>query len=433
MLGTAEFEKIFYLYIRNNPKYFKTIPEGFFENSDVDILYDITKKFFMKFKEIPSKDQLKLIAQSDKSKLSSPIIDMVFEENLAEYDEKWLKDQSEAWIRWKSYNESLKNMVTYSKSIKITTENILDVVNKAKSLFLEKNSINFDNDLGLDFFNPESHIQYKDSKIKTGHNWVDNLSDGGYDLKTLVVYAGEQNIGKSIWLANDAVNFVKSGYDVAFISAEMADRKVVRRLGANMLNIPMAEYDKKSRDTAFMTRRLQQIQGGMIPPGRLFVKEYPTSQATVLDIEAYLRDLEETQGIKLKVIVIDYINILCNYRNPNSENTYLTIKHIAQDLRAMAKRNNWLIITATQINRGGYDASDISMKDIAESAGLSHTADMIYGIIQDTTMHINEEYWLKVLKIRDGHGKNSKCKYTIDYNYMRLYETEEIMQGNIAA
>ena len=108
--------------------------------------------------------------------------------------------------------------------------------------------------------------------------------------------------------------------------------------------------------------------------------QYPTSQATVPDIENYLLDVEESTGKKLKAVVIDYINILSNYRNPNSENTYMKIKQIAEDLRGMADRNNWLIVTATQIKRSGYDASDISMDDIAESAGLSHTADMIYGM-----------------------------------------------------
>ena len=88
-------------------------------------------------------------------------------------------------------------------------------------------------------------------------------------------------------------------------------------------------------------------------------------------------------------------------------------------------------ITGTQINRSGYDSSEINMGNIAESAGLSHTADMMYGIIQDSSMHLNNEYWLKVLKIRKGSGKNSKCRYLINYDYMRLEETDEIVNSLI--
>jgi hypothetical protein len=71
------------------------------------------------------------------------------------------------------------------------------------------------------------------------------------------------------------------------------------------------------------------------------------------------------------------------------------------------------------------------MGHIAESAGLSHTADIIYGIIQDSSMHMNNEYWLKILKVRNGTGKNSRCLYRIDYTYMRLLETDTIVNSTI--
>jgi len=193
----------------------------------------------------------------------------------------------------------------------------------------------------------------------------------------------------------------------------------------------MNEYQDKAKNKDLIKRKLESVGDGFTPPGQLFIKQFPTSQATVIDIEAYLKQIEEERKIKLGVVVIDYINILANYRNPNSENTYLKIKQIAEDLRAMGVRNNWLIITATQITRSGYNASDITMTDVAESAGLSHTADVMLGIIQDDLMRANNEYWLKILKMRDGEGKGTKCRLNINYNYMRLIETEDITGSNI--
>jgi hypothetical protein len=105
----------------------------------------------------------------------------------------------------------------------------------------------------------------------------------------------------------------------------------------------------------------------------------------------------------------------------------MKIKQIAEDLRAMAVRNEWVVISATQINRQGFDASEISMSHIAESAGLGHTSDIIYAIIQDSNMMMNQEYFLKLLKVRNGSGKNSRCLYRIDYNHMRLTETDTVI------
>lgn len=231
----------------------------------------------------------------------------------------------------------------------------------------------------------------------------------------------------SIWLANDAANFVRLGYNTVYITAEMSAVKVLKRIGSNLLGISMTEYQQKSADRDFIKRKLERISNGILPPGKLFVKEFPTSQVTVPEIENYLKVLEDKQGFKLKAIIIDYINILANYRNPNSDNTYMKIKQIAEDLRAMAVRNNWLVITATQLSRGAWDSSEVTMQNIAESAGLAHTADTMYAIIQDSMMHSAREYWLKVLKIRDGEGKNTKCRFTIDYNYMKLSETSDVI------
>ena len=105
----------------------------------------------------------------------------------------------------------------------------------------------------------------------------------------------------------------------------------------------------------------------------------------------------------------------------------MKIKQIAEDLRALAVKKDMLVISATQINRGAWDSTEIKMENIAESAGLAHTADVIYAIIQDSMMHVNNEYWLKILKIREGQGKGSRCRFDINYNYMRITETDDII------
>ena len=157
--------------------------------------------------------------------------------------------------------------------------------------------------------------------------------------------------------------------------------------------------------------------------GRFFVKEYPTSCCTTLDVENYIKRIQEVEGFKVDVVVIDYINIMANYRNPNTEDLYNKIKQISEDLRAIAVRQSCLILTATQSNRGAFDADDITMSSIAESAGLVHTADTIFGIIQTQDMRIDNRYDLKILKIRDGEGKNNKIEMRIEYRKMRIEET----------
>lgn len=423
------YEKIFFRYSLENPKYLTVTRDGFYNSREIDSMAYLARKFYDKFKETPSKEQMKLLVdKSKKTKGNIPdaIIDLVYKEEVKNYEKSWLQSTAESWLKWRNFDISLQDGVEYVKTVNIEPENVDNIILKFRDLINNRNKLSFDKDLGLDFFNPENHVQFTEDKLKSGRQFVDNVTGGGYDKTGLIVYAGEQNIGKSIWLANDAATFVRMGYNTAVITAEMAAHKFIKRIGSNLLDINMSEYDSKSKDLQFMKTALSRVGVGLQPPGKLFVKKYPTSQATVVDIENYLLDVEETTGTKLRAVVIDYINILANYRNLNGDNTYMKIKQIAEDLRAMGDRNDWLIVTATQIKRSGYESSDITMDDIAESAGLSHTADMMYGIIQDPIMHANYEYWLKIIKIRDGEGKNTKCRFNIDYNHMRLTETDDV-------
>ena len=426
MKSSIDHEKIFFNYFLTKPHYLKGTSKGFFANRDLDQIAKLSKDFYLKFGESPSKQQMSALVKDDPNEISPDIVKSIYDININEYDQDWLKRTGEAWVKWKHFDKQLVRTIEYVKTQDVSPENVEDVVNRAIGMISTDGSINFDTDVGLDFFNPESHIQRTSKKIETGWGFVDRVSGGGYDSKSLIVYAGEQNIGKSIWLANDAANFVRMGHNVVFITAEMSAQKVLKRIGANLLNVPMMDYDKNSSNRDYMKRRLEKVSRGLLPPGKLFVKEYPTSQGTIPDIEAYLKDLEESQDHKVNVLVVDYINILANYRNPNTENTYMKIKQIAEDLRALAVKRDMLVISATQINRGAWDATEVRMENIAESAGLAHTADVMYALIQDSVMHSEREYWLKVLKIRDGQGKGSRCKFNIDYEHMRLTETDEI-------
>jgi len=427
MKSSQDHEKTFFKYFLSKPIYLNKVGKKFFKNADIDALANLAKEFYVKFGEAPSEKQMNaLILDASSVDVPDTIVKQIYSENIEDYDKDWLKRTAEAWVKWKHFDKQLIRTVEYVKTQNVTPENVEDVVSRAAGMISSDGKISFDADVGLNFFNPEDHVQGTTDKIKTGWDFIDRITGGGYDKKSLVVYAGEQGIGKSVWLANDAANFMRMGHNVAFITAEMSDKKVMKRIGANLLNITMSEYDQKSTNRDFIKRKLERVTKGVMPPGKLFIKEFPTSQASVLDIEAYLKTLEESQDHKVNVLIVDYINILANYRNPNTENTYIKIKQIAEDLRALAVKYNMLIISATQLNRSGWNSTEVNIENIAESAGLAHTVDVMYALIQDAAMHIDRQYWLKVLKMRDGEGKGNRCMFNVNYEYMRLMETEQV-------
>ena len=422
---SVHLEKIFYHYALENLEFLNVVKSRFFDSPDIKKLYEISIEFYERYNKKPTRQQVRELVKSKglHEELSEQKVDLIYEVNMNEYDTEWLRESAEAWVEYKNLDTSVHDLISYLKTTKIGVENVKDVVQNAKALINDRNNIQFGFDEGLDFFNPDSHVQPTSDTFSTGYPYMDLVLGGGFYTKALFCFIGEMKIGKSIWLANIAANSVRLGYNTAVLSLEMRDRKLVKRLGANLLNINMKEYANAAQDVSGMKRKISTVGHDTLQtPGQLFVKEFPTSSAGVPDIERWLQKMEEIKGMKFKVIVLDYINILKNWRNPNSENMYMKIKQIAEDLRAMAMRNEWAIITATQVNRSGFGSTDLNATNISESAALGHTVDAMFGIIQDEIMHANREYILKLIANRDDGYKNSRKKFLINYDYMRIIE-----------
>jgi archaellum biogenesis ATPase FlaH len=424
-MQSSHLEKIFYHFVDQRPELETAIIPRFYDNPEIKLATEIRTEFRKRYNSAPTSSQLKQICKLKNldDQLTNEKIDALYEINLAEYDPEWLETTTEAWIEYKTLDSSIIDLVSYMKTTKINAENVKEVVQTAKSLISDRNNVDFKFDEGSDFYDPESHRQRISERFSTGYSYLDTVLGGGYSPKTLIAFAGMPKVGKSLFLCNLACSGVRQGNNVAYISLEMSESKIIKRLACNLLNISSQEYNTYSEDPSYIKKRFSNIASDALSvPGSLRVKEFPTSTASVTDLENWLKRVEERKQAKFNLVLVDYIGIMRNYRNPNSENSYMKIKQIAEDLRAMAMRNGWCIITASQFNRGAYNSSDVILEQIAESAALIHTVDGLFGIIQDEMMYMNSEYFLKTLANREEGYKNTKKRFNVSYDYMRITE-----------
>ena len=439
MKTTIDQEKIIFAYALKKPQYLMDMGGDFFSNPEIQYLANNAKLFFQEYKESPSCEQMKAIIKGDKKELSPEIVDTLYNVEINAYDSEWLANITENWIKFRALNHNLFEAAALVKTSDITLDNVADIVQRAASLVGDTNLISFDRDLGDDFWDPDSHHNIKSDKVPSTWEYWNKVSHGGLDRKTLTCYIGGTNVGKSIILCNEAANYVRMGKNVLFVTCEMAKEKVTRRISANLFDMNLEDYDKLVENPAKVKKKINNFRSSsFFEPGKLRIKELPTGQGTVLDVERYIKEVEETYKYKVDVVIIDYINIMCNYRQPNSENTYLKIKTLAEDLRGLAVKYDVLMITASQIGRSALDSSDINITDVSESMGLMHTVDNCIGIIQTEEMRIGEliegvavpYYWFKILKIREGEGKDTKFRVDIAYNKMKLIERTDCVNTN---
>jgi hypothetical protein len=81
-----------------------------------------------------------------------------------------------------------------------------------------------------------------------------------------------------------------------------------------------------------MRERLKRLCSSFPHPGALVVEEFPTSSATVYDLESYLLNAEKSRStpekpFKFKNVMIDYVNIMADARHGNAKIHIITIMH----------------------------------------------------------------------------------------------------------
>ena len=248
-------------------------------------------------------------------------------------------------------------------------------------------------------------------------------------------YTGNILSHNSMWLYNIACNSVNQGKNVAIITVEMSQRKVMKRLGAMRLRIDVDKYDEISKDSTFIKNKINMLKNqgnGLFNtdiPGKLFVKKFNTGDCTVTDIDNYITKLEEAKNIDLDIVIVDYINLM-SVNKLNKEignNLYLKGKHLAEGLRYIADKFNLSLITATQVDRSVWGGNDIKLQDIPESKAVAETADVVFAIIRNTEMKKHNKYRLKILKLRDGDHKEETILF--DFHPQFLVIENDILEG----
>jgi len=440
-------EKYFFAYIMENPSYFNRVDPIAFENPNISFIYRVIQEHYLSLDKpiIPSNHKiLELVRMYDKNnKISKEFLKTLLNVDIGNIvqgvDDDYLSKSIQSWCTSSLIKQKMYEAADYIRDLNpIDYNNTELVASKIRELVYNATLMDYnDEDLGLDFDDVESHIQdTKRNKISTGWHNIDDLLQGGWDIKTLNIIIGPSNSGKSLWLSNIAVNSANVGKNVIYFSLEMSEKKVLKRLGSMRLKIPIDEYDIKSKDTNFMTSKLKHLKTSNLDfgkgsdlfnnkVGKIFVKEFPAGSASVSDLDNHIKKLQEVKGIKIDMVIVDYLTIM----SPNSKNNsslFQNGKQLSEGLRAIGQKYEIAMVTAMQVGKDNYGASDIHLSDISESKAIVETADVIFGIIRTDPMRANGKYHLKLLKLRDGDFKWERTQFDLNKKYLNIENDTKI-------
>ncbi|MFW6247181.1 MAG: DnaB-like helicase C-terminal domain-containing protein [bacterium] len=279
------------------------------------------------------------------------------------------------------------NSVSAYEATKMYKDNVIQIYNdlsKLHSLNKQENE--------KDYFcisDKESTKELSDSLVEylskeysfytSGYDIIDKYVEG-FESASLHLISAPSNHGKSIFMANIARTMIEENINsfepedaVLLITLEDDIRKLTRRLCSIFGN-----YDAKSLknlySTAFDITRANQmisssnqidtnlrktmndvietsIYGKTQGKVQLIVKHCNENEFSAGDLNKFI-DLLRVEGKNVKMIILDYIDVMNPTAKTGSEDPYVKQGWIVHELRNLAKNQKLPILTATQNSRG---------------------------------------------------------------------------------
>ncbi len=414
--------------IYNEQYYRKVVPfikADYFQEYHEKIVFEEIADFAAKYDKVPTKEVLTINLQNRGDLTEETFKDTLsglnsLSDEWVDYD--WLLDATEKWCQDRAIYLALM------QSIKIADGGDKKFTKGAiPSILQDALAVSFDEHIGHDYIEQSSDryefYHRKEEKIPFDLEKFNFITKGGLPNKTLNIALAGTGVGKSLFMCHMAGSALTQGYNVLYITCEMAEEKIAERIDANLLNVnvkdimelPEVLFNSKVNE---ISRKTQ---------GKLIIKEYPTASAHAGHFKALLSDLKLKKDFAPDLIFVDYLNICASVRYKGAVvNSYTYVKAIAEELRGLAVESNVPIISATQTTRSGYGNSDPDLTDTSESFGLPATADFMFALISTEELEQQGRILVKQLKNRYNDPTASrKFILGIDRAKMRLYDVAD--------
>ena len=438
-------ERILLKKVLFDKKYLRLISNSFdirwYQSKDIAVLIDLATVFYKKYNACPSIKVLQALLKRsieagrynktdnsfypdiDYAKVNSEIV------SLSNFE---IDPSDEA------ANANIKKYLTDRAMYYAISDNIVEMekthnVAKCLKTFEDFQKMSFDDtDLGLSYFDPDqmkAHWDYilnPEAKIKTGWGSFDEYTNGGFlkDGKSLYIFMGQAGLGKSVFLSNLTVNFLKQGLSAVVISLEMSQDVYATRFDAhisknNVNRLMDTHEDSVEKIKAFYAEH---------PTANLYIKEYPPRSIRTSDIELYLDNLK-SNGKHFDVVVVDYLNLVL--AQTKSDNMYMDALDVSEKLRSLSYKYGVPVVSAVQANSAGMNNENIGMEHISESRGIAHTADFLVGLFQMEEDRRRGEIKCRILKNRLGGQVGKVITMSLNPENLTLEDNGEA--GQIAA
>jgi replicative DNA helicase len=416
LLGKIEYQLLNYA-LKDHPfwlKVFENLKPTFFEKEDNQKIFNFFREYYTKYKQLPAQT----IASNELKDMDPSVLAGVYEQP-PEDAKNYIYDKTLDWIK--------ENMMieAFGESINILKHRNKERFDEVEAKIRKAVRFNMDVTLGIKLSDVDGrYVKIKSletERIETGFPQLDALLHGGWGRKELYACAAPPGIGKSIFLANWAVQAMKHDHNVLVYTLEIAEERLSMRHDAILTKIPI---DELTLDIEAIKQKYKIF--AKMSKSDMLIKEFPTKAVSINQLKSHYEQLILYEDFEPDIIFVDYAGLLRpSYRIGDN---YEDLRSIFEELRGWAVELDIPIVTAAQTNRKSMDDKGgtkeiITQVNVADSLGITQTLDGFFTITQSRTE--KEEGLINLYCDKHRSGESSKSfKMTIDYKNFILEELE---------
>jgi replicative DNA helicase len=332
-----------------------------------------------------------------------------------------LKDSLLAWAKKRAYGLLYSDvaMQAYNSGDFAQLEKIVSEANRIADV----------GDTGIWFFDSLEMLLAPQSveHRTTGFPRLDKiLNNGGPSPKEVVCWLAPTNVGKSILLVNNCITSYQGmgrggtpGQDVLLVTYELDMVKTALRCLASATKV---DIDELGNHKELVVRTARSIRDAY--QKRIFIYELPPDECSVNNIYSLLEGLKRRDGWHPDTIILDYMDLMISRNKYYNQDDYTQQKHVANEIRGLAKNENALVFTATQTNRSGSKGEEmIDLTKAAESYAKQFSLDYVISLNQTDAQRTSIPATMNMFVAKNRNGpRNEMITCEVIYNQMFVRE-----------
>ena len=264
--------------------------------------------------------------------------------------------------------------------------------------------------------------------LPSGFKNFDQMTNGLHAAEMIVI-AARPSMGKTAFAMNIAEHVaLNAKLPVAIFSLEMSSQQLVQRLLCSRARVNLG----KVRDGFLSERDFPNLTtaAAKLAESQIYIDD--TAGLSILELRAKARRLKQMYDIKL--IVIDYLQLLRSTSRRAQDNRQLEIAEISSGVKALAKELKLPIIVLAQLNRNpeARSGGKPRLSDLRESGSIEQDAALV-GLLVRSEYYAEDEEQREETKgeaeliiAKQRNGPVGEVKLTFLKEYTRFEDRADV-------